>query len=141
MLYERLQRLKVAKGRNFEDEEDEELMGLYLVLLNTLACCGPDEGWILAERVDAEQQIPGAAKAQTPVSFARRLGNAVLGSSGGDGGAQDGSGAGEVEKTKEPKRKIITLEDVRREYQAELDRRSEILQGRFAITGDAMDVL
>jgi len=65
------------------------------MLINTLACCGKDEGWILA-----------------PVE--------------GQGG---------------PKRKIVTLEDVRREYQAELDRRSEIVQGRFAFGGEAMDVL
>jgi len=65
------------------------------MLINTLACCGKDEGWILA-----------------PVVSQGR-----------------------------PRRKIVTLEDVRREYQSELDRRSEIVQGRFAFGRDAMDVL
>ncbi|PSK37494.1 Nucleoporin NUP120 [Elsinoe australis] len=33
------------------------------------------------------------------------------------------------------KRRVVTLEDVRREYQGELDRRSEIAQGRFPLVG------
>lgn len=67
------------------------------MLINTLVCCGPEDGWILAE---------------------------------------DG---------KEGKRRIVRLEDVRREYQAELDRRSEVSLGRFAFlaggAAEAMDVL
>ncbi|KAI9872539.1 MAG: hypothetical protein M1830_001507 [Pleopsidium flavum] len=43
------------------------------------------------------------------------------------------------------KRKVLTLEDVRAEYQAELDRRAAIESGRFAFVGaggaDEMDVL
>ena len=42
------------------------------------------------------------------------------------------------------KRKIVTLEDVRKSYQEELDRRSVIENGRFGFgfdEGDAMDVL
>lgn len=92
VLYEQLSRLT---GGAFEPDDDT-LLDAYLMLINTLACCGKDEGWILA-----------------PVA---------------------GSGGG-------PKRRIVTLEDVRREYQAELDRRSEIVQGRFAFRGEAMDVL
>ena len=38
-----------------------------------------------------------------------------------------------------PRRKIVTLEDMRREYSNELDRRSEILQGRFALVGNGDD--
>ena len=58
-------------------------------------------------------------------------------------GKKSGSTTGDDTRTskKAPKRKIVTLEDVRREYQAELDKRSEIVQGRFALVGDEMDVL
>lgn len=99
ILYERLQRLKQTTAKVFEPD-DETLVEAYLVLINTLACLGKDEGWILAEGIET----PLAPKG---------------------------------------KRKIVTLEDVRREYQSELDRRSEMQQGRFPLLagGDAMDVL
>lgn len=79
----------------FADEDGEEsrletdLMDTYLLLINTLSCCG-DEAWILAEPT-----------------------------------TDTGKG----------KRRVVTLEDVRREYQGELDRRSEIAQGRFPLVG------
>jgi DNA repair protein RAD51/nuclear pore complex protein Nup160 len=47
-------------------------------------------------------------------------------------------------KEKEGKRKLVTLEDVRREYAEELDRRAVLEQGRFGFVdegGDGMDVL
>lgn len=37
------------------------------------------------------------------------------------------------------KRKLVRLEDVRREYTAELDRRSDVLMGRFPLVGDDGD--
>lgn len=44
---------------------------------------------------------------------------------------------------KEGKRRLVTLEDVRREYQEELDRRAALEQGRFGFVdeGGDMDVL
>ena len=41
------------------------------------------------------------------------------------------------------KRRLVTIADVRREYGAELDKRSDILQGRFPLVfgDDQMDVL
>ncbi|EME87569.1 uncharacterized protein MYCFIDRAFT_212937 [Pseudocercospora fijiensis CIRAD86] len=40
------------------------------------------------------------------------------------------------------KRRLVRLEDIRREYAAELDKRSDIEQGRFALVGgDEMDML
>ena len=40
------------------------------------------------------------------------------------------------------KRRVVTLEDLRKEYQAELDRVSAMENGQFAFTGgDEMDVL
>ncbi|KAG9745590.1 hypothetical protein KCU72_g14762, partial [Aureobasidium melanogenum] len=105
ILFERLQRLRHSTAKVFEPD-DETLVEAYLVLINTLACCGKDEGWILAERVEEEYQ----------------RGKSVSASHG-------------------KKRRIVTLEDVRKEYQAELDRRSEMQQGRFALTtSDEMDM-
>lgn len=57
--------------------------------------------------------------------------------SGGDD-AEDGIGG--------KKRKLVTIKDVRKEYQDELDRRSMIENGRFGFgyadgEGDEMDVL
>jgi WD40 repeat protein/tetratricopeptide (TPR) repeat protein len=105
ILFERLQRLRHSTAKVFEPD-DETLVEAYLVLINTLACCGKDEGWILAERVEEEYQRGKSVSANHS-----------------------------------KKRRIVTLEDVRKEYQAELDRRSEMQQGRFALTaGDEMDM-
>ena len=50
------------------------------------------------------------------------------------------AGGGEGEKAK---RRVVTLEDVRRGYQEELDRRSVLESGRFAFVGggEEMDLL
>jgi hypothetical protein len=100
ILYEHLERLRHSDAQQYQDPEDETALQAYLLLINTLACCGEGEGWLLAEPIEGVHQ------------------------------------AGE-------KRKLVTLEEVRRDYSAELDRRSDILQGRFPLVGggDEMDVL
>lgn len=65
-------------------------------------------------------------------------------------GREDGWVLADGGKTGGGGRRIVTLEDVRREYQSELDRRSEMEYGRFPLLGaggggmigrgDAMDV-
>ncbi|KAL1585332.1 hypothetical protein WHR41_05811 [Cladosporium halotolerans] len=98
ILYEHLERLRYGEARKYQDPEDETALQAYLLLINTLACCGEGEGWLLAEPIEGVHQ------------------------------------AGQ-------KRKLVTLEEVRRDYSAELDRRSDILQGRFPLVGgDEMDV-
>lgn len=99
ILYEHLERLRHSDARQYQDPEDETALQAYLLLINTLACCGEGEGWLLAEPIEGVHQ------------------------------------AGQ-------KRKLVTLEEVRRDYSAELDRRSDILQGRFPLVGggDEMDV-
>ncbi len=78
------------------DPEEETLVQAYVLLINTLACCGEENAWLLADPIE------------------------------GVGG----------------KRKLVTIADVRKEYGDELDRRSEILLGRFPlVAGEAMDVL
>lgn len=101
ILHEHLERLRHGEARRHQDPEDETLLQAYLLLINTLACCGEGEGWLLAEPIQGVHQA-------------------------------------------DQKRKLVTLEEVRRDYSAELDRRSDILQGRFPLVGggvaDEMDV-
>ncbi|CZR60827.1 uncharacterized protein PAC_10723 [Phialocephala subalpina] len=56
--------------------------------------------------------------------------------------ARKSSGAGLASKHAPPKRKVVTLDDVRRSYQAELDRIAAIQNDQFEFAGgDEMDVL
>lgn len=110
--FERLERLK-SDSEVTRNPEDERLVDAYLLLINTLACVGKDEAWVIKE--------PGLDG--RPANGQRRDG------AGGTG-----------------KRRLISVDDVRREYQEELDRLAALEQGRFAFAdadtgGDAMDVL
>ncbi|EME49218.1 hypothetical protein DOTSEDRAFT_68094 [Dothistroma septosporum NZE10] len=100
VLYEHLERLRNANKLAIQNPNDETLVQVYVLLINTLACCGEGEGWLLAD------PIPHVHEA-------------------------------------ERKRKLVTIEDIRMEYMAELDRRSEIMHGRFPLVGggDEMDLL
>ena len=89
ILYEYLQRLRIEQKMSWmQDPEDEIVLQAYVLLINTLACCGEEDGWLLAEPVDGEGM-----------------------------------------------RKLVRLADVRREYGAELDQRSDVLAGRFPLVG------
>ncbi|KAK5134946.1 hypothetical protein LTR08_005897 [Meristemomyces frigidus] len=99
VLYEHLERLKHTPAHHaVQDPEDETLPQMYVLLINTLACCGEEDAWLLAE----------------PIAGVHREGK---------------------------RRRLVRLEDLRREYTAELDKRSDMLHGRFALVGDEMDVL
>ncbi|OQO12295.1 hypothetical protein B0A48_02936 [Cryoendolithus antarcticus] len=97
VLHEHLGRLRHSADTRYQDPEDETVLQVYLLLINTLACCGKGEEWFLAEPVEGLSET------------------------------------GDV-------RKLITLEDVRRGYAKELDMRSDLVMGRFAV-GDELDVL
>lgn len=99
ILHEHLERLRNSKGamaQIIQDPEDETLVKVYALLINTLACCGEQEAWLLADPIE--------------------------------GVHPEGR-----------KRKLVRLEDVRREYMAELDRRNDLAMGRFAIVGGGGD--
>lgn len=100
ILYEHLERIAHSHWTHgMQDPEDETLIEAYLLLINTLACCGREDAWLLADPIE---EVHGEGK----------------------------------------KRRLVTIDEVRREYGAELDRRSDVLQGRFPLlAGDAMDVL
>ena len=100
ILYEHLERLRYTHSKHgILDPEEETLVQAYVLLINTLACCGEENAWFLADPIEG---VHGTGR----------------------------------------KRKLVTIADVRREYGAELDKRSDILQGRFALVGgEEMDVL
>ncbi|KAF2145783.1 uncharacterized protein K452DRAFT_265108 [Aplosporella prunicola CBS 121167] len=114
ILYERLQRLH-ASSIAMRDPKDDSLSHGYLLLINTLASVSPDEAYILAEaRVDD----PAAAAAH-------KLGQQAA-----------------VPAPQVLKRRILTLEDVRREYQTHLDRVEAMETGRFAFgAAEEMDIV
>jgi nuclear pore complex protein Nup160 len=99
ILYEHLERLSYTQRKHgIQDMEDETLIEAYVLLINTLACCGQQDAWLLADPI---VEVHGEGK----------------------------------------KRRLVTIDEVRKEYGAELDRRSDILQGRFPlVAGDEMDV-
>lgn len=115
VLWERLERLK-ASGRKLSATTDsDEILEAYLMLINVLASVSSEQAWILAEDV-----VDKSAVADGDVF--------------GDGATKRGKA----------KRRVVTLEDARREYQRELDRVAMIESGRFALVGrgaDEMDVL
>lgn len=57
--------------------------------------------------------------------------------SGGSASRVAGDGMGGFGKPEGAKRKVVRLQDVRREYQGELDRRSVVENGRFGFGDDA----
>ena len=99
ILYEHLERMSYTYSKHgMQDPEDETLLEAYVLLINTLACCGQQDAWLLADPIE---------------------------------GVSEGK-----------KRRLVTIDEVRREYGAELDRRSDVLQGRFPLIGggEEMDV-
>lgn len=108
--FDRLERLK-ATGETTRIPSDERLVEAYLLLINSLACVAPEEAWVIREaQVVGPDGVPERSK----------------------GAKSNGPGGGR-------KRCVVSIEDVRREYQAELDRLAQLEQGDFAFSGDASD--
>ncbi|QDS74198.1 hypothetical protein FKW77_002167 [Venturia effusa] len=108
--FDRLERLK-ATGEATRIPSDERLVEAYLLLINSLACVAPEEAWVIRE---AQVVNPDG-------TLARTNGARTNGHTGGS------------------KRCVVSIEDVRREYQAELDRLAQLEQGDFAFSGDGAD--
>jgi hypothetical protein len=117
--FDRLALLK-ASGETTRNPGDERLVEAYLLLINTLACVSPEEAWVIREPQVVNRELDG------------RRTNGYSEKVGGDKGS---------------KRCIVSIEDIRREYQAELDRLAQLEQGDFAFAGDesgeslSMDIL
>lgn len=116
-LHGRLQRLKIAsltsaaaaKSSGFAgDPENTPITQGYLALINTLACIDPSQAWVLSTTKRASS-------------------------------ADDKSGAKENQprSTDLPKRKVVTIDDVRKQYQDELDRLAYIANDQFSFTDPA----
>lgn len=121
--FDRLELLKRGSEKT-RDPSDERLVEAYLLLINSLACVGQEEAWVIKDaQVMPDSGLDGRAS--------RTNGFKV---NGHNGKANGGS-----------KRCVVSIEDVRREYQAELDRLAQLEQGDFAFSGEhdreAMDVL
>lgn len=99
-------------------------MEAYLLLINSLACVAPEEAWVIKEaQADLAHGLDGRASRINGVKVNGHSGKSIGGS----------------------KRCVVSIDDVRREYQAELDRLAQLEQGDFAFSGEdgvvAMDVL
>ncbi|KIX95127.1 uncharacterized protein Z520_09043 [Fonsecaea multimorphosa CBS 102226] len=114
VLYDRLKLIRKS-GRARHDPKATALRHVLLALINLMACMAPDEAYILVETEDSKA--------------ARNL------THGEDNNVQD---EGFMMKMSKRRRVIITLEDLRKEYQAILDRCSRIERGDFGfeIDGD-----
>lgn len=109
------------------------------MVLNALACVGKEDAYVLAEvrGIDVVGGGPAGLSA----------GNSLNGARGsGTGGAAAGPappqwGIGKAKKLL--KRRVVTLDMLRKEYQAELDRVEAIETGNYPYveTGDEMDIL
>jgi DNA repair protein RAD51/nuclear pore complex protein Nup160 len=113
-LWDYLARLKDS-GEGVRDPQDERLVDAYLTCINALRCCGEEDAWVLDDPAG------------------NTLGTAV---------SKLSLGAGGTGATPKRKRKVVLLADVRREYQALLDRIAELESGKFAFGADEdeMDV-
>lgn len=117
-LWEYLQKLQRKREANTRGiDVDDQIAETYLGLINCLSLVQPDMRWLLVRPLPAP---PAAPKRHTTGRTARA--------------------APEPTPTV-PKRKVVTLADIRKEWQRELDRQADIEAGRFAYPmDDAMDV-
>ena len=106
-LWEWLHRLRVSsQSAGVGDPDTAEIDRVFLLLINVLASVDPEQAWLLAEAPGPKTR--GAA---------------------GRGSVGTGVGLGMRGKKE---RKIVTLEDVRKDYSAYLDQLAAVEQGRFA---------
>ncbi|KAJ2897877.1 DNA repair protein rad51 [Zalerion maritima] len=170
VLYDRICKLKRNESDRMPSPEvtgdvlDTNVTRLYLMLINTLACVGDGEsGWIMAEQDvddddddddDEEEEANGRgsrggggvtvpASANTSFSTAA-VGGGSLASAKSVSFAEGGKPAAKQSCAR--KRKVLTLADIRRQYQDELDRIAAIQNNQFGLElgqgGDIdMDVL
>ena len=102
-LWEWLHDLRASsRSAGVGDPNESEINRVFLLLINALASVDPEQAWLLAEAPGSKTQ----------------------------GGVVGGSMSLGMRGKKA--RQIVTLEDVRREYSAYLDRVAAVEQGRFA---------
>jgi hypothetical protein len=143
-LWDYLQRLKTS-GEVVRDPSDERIVDAYLTCINALRCCSNEDAWVLDDPTPAA----AAAGADRVASFVSKLSlgpapekgavgagaTAPVGGVPPIGGSWPAAAGGTQSKRK---RRVVLLADVRREYQALLDRIAELEAGKFAF-GDEDD--
>ncbi|KAF3007210.1 hypothetical protein E8E14_006953 [Neopestalotiopsis sp. 37M] len=105
-----------------DDVLDTVVTRQYLMLINTLSCVDEKQAWITTEGADNNN---GDSLKASMTSMSGSFSGAVVG----------GSGSG--------KRKVVTLADIRRQYQDELDRISAISGDQWPLVsmdGEEMDL-
>ncbi|KAI0599341.1 nucleoporin Nup120/160-domain-containing protein [Biscogniauxia sp. FL1348] len=116
ILFNRIQKLRLlGEGDQVtgDDVLDTAITRQYLMLINVLSCVEPKQAWITAE----EPQRP------------------VNGSGSFNGGSSFNGSSGK-------KRRVVTLADIRKEYQDELDRIAAIQNDQFGFAADdEMEIL
>ncbi|KAL1853268.1 hypothetical protein Daus18300_011836 [Diaporthe australafricana] len=112
VLHDRLQKLRQAgegDKLNGEDVLDTVVTRQFLLLINALSCVDPKQAWITIE------EAPPA------------------------GGAHNAGTDHDRAAAAKPRRKVVTLADLRRQYHAELDRIAAIQNNQFGFTADDDD--
>ena len=116
VLYDRLKLIRKS-GRARHDPQGTTLRHALLALINLMVCVDPDEAYILV-KVDQQGPIPD----------------------GIDGGnVTHNTDEGDDMRMKQRRRVVITLDDLRKEYQAVLDKCSRIERGDFNFELDEDD--
>lgn len=163
VLLDRLQRLRLA-GEGDDtvagDALDTLVTRQYLLLINALSCVDPKEAYIL-EEIPAAEQTPTATDGADDLeasldALVQQLdfGHGRKNKAGGGGGGDEGGSQVLAEKmaafsARYPKagrsapRRFLTLADLRKQYQQELDRIVAIQNNQFGLEDgdDIMDLV
>ncbi|KIW91039.1 uncharacterized protein Z519_07933 [Cladophialophora bantiana CBS 173.52] len=112
ILYDRLKLIRKS-GRARHDPQATALRHVLLALINLMACMAPDEAYILVEADDSKTTLKQKTGEEANAQHDEQL---IM---------------------RKRRRVVITLEDLRKEYQAILDRCSRIERGDFDFEIDA----
>lgn len=163
ILLDRLQKLRLAGegdklGSAGDDALDTQVTRQYLLLINALSCVTPKEAWILEDVVAPEQEedtkddkksgeddLEGTLdelmkKLDTESSSYAAVAAAPTKDEDAELEAKMKVHASRLGQTLAP-RKLLTLADLRKQYQSELDRIVAIQNNQFAITGGDDDMM
>jgi len=138
-----LQTLEQNRRRGEGESVDEEVAETYLALINALSLVEADDAWILTRPLP---ELVAEGKNETALTGKMRR---MAETSAGKGSDAQGKEKGKVKE----KRRVLTLTDIRRLWQEELDQQADMEAGRFPVgmlggvdgvgggnRGDEMDV-
>jgi nuclear pore complex protein Nup160 len=140
VLYDRIQKLKHAgEDDNFTGEYvlDSAVTREYLLCINALMVLPKDDRWILPDEFPQSRK---GVSSEVREHFAR---SRDLVQTLGDGAELPPSLLEPCsdEQNDEPKRKRLTIDDIRKEYHQELERIKAIQNNQFGFEADDMDIL